>query len=203
MNLNDNIIGNQVRVKTSPNYYRVERSTNTSQYYQLKITYLVDPSTTDEEVRESHFDPFPDNFSEFAQTENYRTSLVVREYYISPQSSEDIPVKKLETITLTPTHAYVSVAGTAMQFNITLLACATDNCTIERELAVVENAAILGINLNAGGDSIGGTGRTGADVSVFVGITAGIVMSGMCTAGLLFGAKKLTEGPEEEPLTKN
>ena len=68
INLYDVIYGNVVRVTTSPNYYRVARSTNATEYYQLKITYLVDPSTTDEQVRESHFDPFPDNFSEYAQT---------------------------------------------------------------------------------------------------------------------------------------
>lgn len=48
VNLYDNIVGNVVRVKTSPNYYRVARSTDPTQYYQLKITYQVDPATTAE-----------------------------------------------------------------------------------------------------------------------------------------------------------
>jgi hypothetical protein len=48
VNLYDNIVGNVVRVPTSPNYYRVARSTDSVTYYQLKITYLKDPATTDE-----------------------------------------------------------------------------------------------------------------------------------------------------------
>ena len=68
VNLFDSIIGNVVRVPTSPNYYRVQRSSNSSIYYQLRITYKADPATTNEDVRESHFDPFPDAFSEYAKT---------------------------------------------------------------------------------------------------------------------------------------
>lgn len=48
VNLYDNIVGNVVRVPTSPNYYRVARSSDPTTYYQLKITYLKDPATTDE-----------------------------------------------------------------------------------------------------------------------------------------------------------
>lgn len=46
VHLYDNIIGNVVRVPTSPNYYRVQRDSSNI-YYQLIITYKVDPSTTD------------------------------------------------------------------------------------------------------------------------------------------------------------
>jgi hypothetical protein len=206
VNLYDSIIGNVVRVPTSPNYYRVQRSSDTSIYYQLRLTYANDPATTGEEVRESHFDPFPDAFSEYAQTENYRTSILVREYYISPQSPEVIPQKKLITLTQTPTHAYVSVAGTAMNFNITLLPCNTSNCTVEREQAAIENAAIMGIDTNSssngssgsttGGSLYGGSSGGGPNVSVFVGIGTGLAIMGLCTAGIIGAAKKSREAPE-------
>jgi hypothetical protein len=44
VNLNDFIYGNVVRVPTSPSYFRVARSTNASQYYQLSIYYTTDPA---------------------------------------------------------------------------------------------------------------------------------------------------------------
>lgn len=68
VNLNDVIIGNVVRVPTSPNYYRVARSPNPGQYYQLQLIYQNYIESMGEAVRESHYDPFPDDFSVYAQT---------------------------------------------------------------------------------------------------------------------------------------
>lgn len=39
VNLNQPIYGNVVRVPSCPNYYRVQRSPNPSQYYQLSLIY--------------------------------------------------------------------------------------------------------------------------------------------------------------------
>jgi hypothetical protein len=211
VNLYDNYLGNVVRVKTSPNYYRVARSPTPTQYYQLKLSYSLDPSTTQEEVRESHFDPFPDNFSVYAQTENYRTSLLTREYYISPQSTETIPVKKEVTVSLIPTHAFISVAGVNMNFNITLLPCTTNNCTTERQQAAEENAAIMGTDTGTGtgtgsgsnGTQLTNAGNFGPNVSVFIGIGSGLALLGLCTLGVIAGARKFREAPEEEPLNQS
>lgn len=61
--LNDFIEGNMVRVPTSPSFFRVAKSTNNNTYYQLAITYQLDPETSSEVVKESQVDPFPDVFS--------------------------------------------------------------------------------------------------------------------------------------------
>jgi hypothetical protein len=39
VNLNQPIYGNVVKVPSCPNYYRVQRSSNTTQYYQLSLIY--------------------------------------------------------------------------------------------------------------------------------------------------------------------
>jgi len=39
VNVNSIIYGNYVRVVTCPSYFRVPKSSNSSQYYQLSITY--------------------------------------------------------------------------------------------------------------------------------------------------------------------
>lgn len=88
VNLNQPIYGNVVRVPSCPNYYRVQRSPTSNQYYQLSLIYSNYITSIGEAVRESHYDPFPDDFSVYAQTENYQTSNNVRVYYISPQSVE-------------------------------------------------------------------------------------------------------------------
>ena len=43
----------------------------------------------------------------------------------------------------------------------------------------------------------------GPNLSVFIGIGVGLVLTGLCTFGVVAGAKKFKEAPEEEPLTKN
>jgi hypothetical protein len=48
--LNNLIYGNVVRVPTSPSYFRVARSANSSQYYQLLIYYQSDPSTSGQAI---------------------------------------------------------------------------------------------------------------------------------------------------------
>lgn len=42
----------------------------------------------------------------------------------------------------------------------------------------------------------------GASVSVFIGIGVGLALTGLCTFGVIAGAKKFKEAPEEEPLNK-
>ena len=76
--LGETITGNIVRVPTSPSYFRVARNPSSDHYYKLTISYEQDPAKYGEEVRESHYDPFPDEFSEYPQTENYRTSIMVK-----------------------------------------------------------------------------------------------------------------------------
>ena len=63
--LGDTITGNIVRVPTSPSYFRVERNPSSDHYYKLTVSYEEDPSLYGGEVRESHYDPFPDEFSEY------------------------------------------------------------------------------------------------------------------------------------------
>jgi hypothetical protein len=116
-----------VRVPTIPSYFNAARSTTSGQYYQHSIFYSADPAVRGEVARESHFGHFRDNFSEYANTENYRTAVLVKQYYISPQNSEEIPIKKNYTDTQTPSKAFVSFAGTNLNFDITLTACATPN----------------------------------------------------------------------------
>ena len=129
VNLNSFIYGNQVRVPSSPSYFRVQRSYNASQYFMLSIIYKTDPSVGGEMARESHFDPFPDNFSEFASTKTYRTGVLTKQYFIAPVSSEAIPIKKNYYLNQTPDRSYVSIAGTGLNFNISLTTCATPSCT--------------------------------------------------------------------------
>ena len=90
---------------------------------------------------------------------------------------------------MTPTHAYVSVAGTGMNFNITLLPCSDTNCTTERQTAYENNAAILGIDIS-GGNTFTPSADPEHNVSVFIGIGVGMVLTGLCTLGVVAGARK-------------
>jgi hypothetical protein len=65
ININQTIYGNVVRVPTSPSYFMVQRSNSSNQYYQLSISYQTDPILSQESITESHYDPFPDNFSQY------------------------------------------------------------------------------------------------------------------------------------------
>jgi hypothetical protein len=189
VNLNDVIYGNVVRVPTSPSYFRVARSATPNQYYQLSIFYQADPTAGGEVARESHFDPFPDNFSEYAKTENYRTAVLAKQYYISPQTTEEIPIKKNYTAAQTPDKAFVSFAGTNLNFNITLTACATPNCTTEREVA-----ASIGSLSSDNADGNGGDGS--ADKSnIFLAIGLGVGLMGAATAGMIYGLRKFIGDP--------
>lgn len=100
-----------------------------------------------------------------------------------------------------------------MNFNITLLPCNTSNCTVERQQAAIENAAIMGLNNNTGSNSSGsgssagstlngGSSGSGSNISIFIGIGTGLGLMGLCTFGVIAGARKFREAPEEEPLTK-
>ena len=90
---------------------------------------------------------------------------------------------------LTPTHAYVSVAGTGMNFNITLLPCSDTNCTTERQSAYQNNAAILGIDIS-GSSGFTSSSDNGPNLSVFIGIGVGLTLTGLCTLGVIAGARK-------------
>ena len=89
-----------------------------------------------------------------------------------------------------------------MNFNITLLPCNTTNCTYERQTAFDNNNAILGIDTSTTA-VVFGNNDAGPNVSVFIGIGVGLALTGLCTFGVVAGAKRFKEAPEEEPLTKS
>ena len=68
--LGDQIDGNVVRTPTSPSYFRVIKSVD-DQYYELDIEYENDPVAHSEEVVESQIDPFPDEYTEYNESEVY------------------------------------------------------------------------------------------------------------------------------------
>jgi hypothetical protein len=68
--LGDEILGNLVKVPSSPSYFRIEKSTE-GQTYELDIYYEDDPNTHNEDVHESEVDPFPDKYTEKIDTEYY------------------------------------------------------------------------------------------------------------------------------------
>jgi hypothetical protein len=196
VNLNSFIYGNVVRVPSSPNYFRVARSVNASQYYMLSIFYQADPLLGGEAARESHFDPFPDEFSQYASSKAYRTGVYTKQYFIAPQGSEPIPIKKTYSLNQTPDRSYVSVGGTNLNFNISLTTCSTPGCI--DEIAAAESIGSLSVgnsdNLNGTGD--GSTTNT----NIFLAIGLGVGMMGVATVGAIFGLRKLIGSPEEEAL---
>jgi hypothetical protein len=145
-----------------------------------------------ETVEESHYDPFPDNYTAYPLTENYQTDYNIRTYYISPQSIENIPIKKTLTVSQIPQHAFVSVAGYTMNFNISLGICSTSNCTNERAEDVQLNQLYtesLPVPYSSNQAS------NVPNVSVFVGIGVGLAMLGACTFGMIYGMRKIKEAP--------
>lgn len=93
----------------------------------------------------------------------------------------------------------MSVAGTAMNFNVTLLPCGTSNCTLEREEAMIDNSAITGVPLGTNQTNTttesSGAGEHGPNLSVFVAIGTGLGVTGLCTMMLIGGMRKFREAP--------
>lgn len=94
-----------------------------------------------------------------------------------------------------------------MNFNITLLPCSTTNCTNERQTAHDQNAVIMNIDTNTTANTSSANqffgsnnGNSGSNLSVFIGIGTGLTLMGLCTMGVIAGARKFREAPEEEPL---
>ena len=55
---------------------------------------------------------------------------------------------------------------------------------------------------STGGSLSGSSSGGGPNLSVFVGIGTGLALMGLCTFGVIAGAKKFREAPEEEPLNE-
>ena len=79
--------------------------------------------------------------------------------------------------------AYVSVAGNALNFNISLKKCETMSCKQERSLALS-----IG-NLNADSNQ---SGTNNIDPSIFIPIGISLGLLGLCTFGVIFGLRKFS-----------
>ena len=98
-----------------------------------------------------------------------------------------------------------------MSFNISLTVCNTSNCTAERNASAIidqqfeqakqqqqqqqqqqtqqqSQAAAITYNDN-GGNNV-------PDPSIFIAIGTGLGLMGLCTFGLIYGARKFKEAPE-------
>ena len=93
-----------------------------------------------------------------------------------------------------------------MSFNISLTVCNTSNCTAERNASAIidqqfeqakqqqqqqqqqSQAAAIPYNDN-GGNNV-------PDPSIFIAIGTGLGLMGLCTFGLIYGARKFKEVPE-------
>ena len=72
--LNSSLTGT-VRSTSYPNFYRIPRDSNGKNTYYMKITFGVDPTTQPISVLQSHYDPFPDQYSSYNWSQVYRTSI--------------------------------------------------------------------------------------------------------------------------------
>mgnify|MGYP002367806657 FL=1 len=73
--VNSAVIGNVVMSVAKPNYYRVPRSNIANTYYLMTITHGTDPTVNGGQVYQSHYDPFPDQYSDCNCSVTYRTSI--------------------------------------------------------------------------------------------------------------------------------
>jgi len=118
-----------VRVPTNPNYYRIPRSSVAGTYSKVTLTYSTDPEIGNAQVYASHYDPFPDAYTNCNCIENYRTSIYTFEYYVPSITLETIPLKKSLTVSDYLTHTFLAVSGTDLTFSIKVQSCNTINCT--------------------------------------------------------------------------
>ena len=96
------------------------------------------------------------------------------------------------TVTEYPSFAYFTVAGTALNFNISVSTCPTTNCTPEREQA----AAISSRNYDLALEADGGSSNV-PDLTVFAGIGVGLAVIGLATYGTINALRKIQESVEE------
>jgi hypothetical protein len=113
-------------------------------YHKVTLTFATDPEVGNAQVYASHYDPFPDVYSNCNCIENYRTTVYKYEYYVPSITLETYPLKKGLTFSDYLTHTFLAVAGTNLAFTVQVTACATINCTEERAAA----AAISSKNYN-------------------------------------------------------
>jgi hypothetical protein len=73
--LNSKLSGGYVRNITNPNYYRLSRDTLTNKTYYMAVTFASDPTQQNLQVLHSHYDPFPNKYSDCNCTTSYRTSI--------------------------------------------------------------------------------------------------------------------------------
>lgn len=87
----------------------------------------------------------------------------------------------------------MSIAGNSLKFNISLTACATLNCTTEREAA----ASIGSMNPDNKDDNSDSDSNSGSS-NIWVAIGVGIGLTGVATAGLVVGLKNYAGTPAED-----
>ncbi len=78
----ESVPGNIVRSSDNPNYYRIPRNNTQKMYHRVVIKHYTDPQTNSFTVYTSHYDPFPDQYTDCNCTEHYRTSIYTYEYYV-------------------------------------------------------------------------------------------------------------------------
>jgi hypothetical protein len=118
---------------------------------------------------------------------------LTKQYYISPQNTEVIPIKKTYTVNQAPDRAFISIAGTNLNFNISLTTCATPNCTTERAVAAtIGNLSTINVN-KTGSDNSNGNNNT----NIFLAIGLGVGLMGLTTAGAIYGLRKFIGDPAE------
>lgn len=90
--------GSVVREPSYPNYYRIPRSSVAGTYHKVTLTFATDPAVGNSQVYTSHYDPFPDAYTDCNCTEHYRTSIYTYEYYFPSTTLESFPLKKGITV---------------------------------------------------------------------------------------------------------
>lgn len=86
-----------------------------------------------------------------------------------------------------------------MDFNISLTACSTPNCTIERNAAASIGSLNADFTTNDNANNNGGDNADGKDdFNIFLAIGLGVGLMGITTAGAVYGLRKFIGEPPEE-----
>lgn len=150
--LNSTLSGGVVRSASYPNYYRLPRDSTGKNYYYMTITFGSDPNLKPFEVLQSHYDPFPDKYSDCNCSQIYRTSIYNFEYYIAPVTGWTVAIKKDQTAIKFLYYTYFNIAGNNLTYNITVKNCSTNNCT--EEIAAAKKIGSMNVdNFNGNGNS--------------------------------------------------
>lgn len=105
---------------------------------------------------------------------------------------ETIPIKKTLSTTGYPTHFYLTVAGTNLQFSISVITCPTTNCTTERLTA----AGISSKNYNVREDADPEADNV-VNLSIFAAVGVGLVGLGLGTYVIINTLRQFKESIEE------